>query len=256
MLIRVILVLIIFSSFPLVANADILITESERMELVNFDGKWSFEYEWKPTSSYELKTDEGTIHIRTAHYENFLYVLLDVIPDKTFSKGMDKSIICFENRDEDVQEKNNFCFSSVLNISTGKTFQDGGISFQNSNYKLIKNLEGFIGIGGISDENDRYSKIPHVTYEYKIPIDSLGRSNVYGFYVYVLDHDSGNIYTWPENVLEGNKKIPHSEKWGTIISPDKTLPEFHLGLILLVAFIPILVIRYFTRSSVLGLKLK
>lgn len=252
-----IVVFICFFSIPITVNATTIpITFSDYIESVEFDGKWTYESEWKPSSATELKTDEGIIYIKTAHKENFLYVLLDVIPDKIFSKAMDKSIICFENRDENVQVKNNFCFSAALNISTGKTFQDGAVSIQNSNYKLIKNPEGFIGIGGISDENDRYSKIPHVTYEYKIPIDSLGRSNVYGFYVYVLDHDTGNIYTWPENILEENKKIPSSEKWGTIISPDKTLPEFHLGLILLIAFIPILIIGYFTSASNLVLKLK
>jgi hypothetical protein len=243
-MLKIILAFLILSGFPLVANADILITESERMELVDFDGKWSFEYEWKPTSRNELKTDDGTIYIRTAHYGNFIYVLLDVIPDKTFSKGMDKSIICFENRDESIQEENNYCFSAILNISTGKTFQNGGISVLNSNYKLIKNPEEFIGIGGISDENDRYSKTPHVTYEYKIPIDFFGRSNVYGFYLYILDHDSQKIYTWPAKILDENEKIPPTEKWGEIISPDKTLPEFHLGVILLISMMPVVLIRH------------
>jgi hypothetical protein len=253
---RVILILIILASFPILAHANIPITQSIPMVNTEFDGKWSFEYEWKPTSKTELETDEGTIFIRTAHNGNFLYVLLDVIPDKTFSKGMDKSIICFENRNEEVKSEKNYCFSAILNISTGKTFESGAISFYNSNYKLIKSPEGFIGIGGISDENDRYSKIPHATYEYRIPIDSIGRSNVYGFYVYVLDHDSENVYTWPKNVLEENKRIPSSEKWGIMFSPDKTLPEFHLGIVFLIAFIPILIIGYFTKSSNLSVKLK
>ena len=134
-----------------------------------------------------------------------------------------------------------------MNVSTGKTFQSGALSVQNSNYKLIKNPEGFVGIGGISDENDRYSKIPHTTYEYKIPIDFFGRSNVYGFYVYVLDHDSEKVYTFPANILEDNQKIPPTEKWGQIISPDKTLPEFHLGIVLLIGLIPIILIGYFRK---------
>ena len=247
MFLKIIFILLVFSSFPIIANADILITQDKGVELINFDGKWSFEYEWKPTTRYELKTDEGTIYIRTAHYENFLYVLLDVIPDKTFSKAMDKSIICFENRSEDYQMQNNYCFSAILNVSTGKTLQSGALSVQNSNYKLIKNPEGFVGIGGISDENDRYSKIPHTTYEYKIPIDFFGRSNVYGFYVYVLDHDSEKVYTFPANILEDNQKIPPTEKWGQIISPDKTLPEFHLGIVLLIGLIPIILIGYFRK---------
>ncbi|MGH1567592.1 MAG: hypothetical protein ACRBBZ_00040 [Nitrosopumilus sp.] len=56
----------------------------------------------------ESKTEEGIIYVRTAHIENSIYVLLDVLPDKTISKGMDKAIICFENRNEDVQIENNY----------------------------------------------------------------------------------------------------------------------------------------------------
>ena len=48
--------------------------------------------------------------------------------------------------------------------------------------------------------------------------------------MYILDHDSQNAYTWPKIILDENKKIPISNKWGEIISPDKTLPEFHLGI--------------------------
>jgi len=52
-----------------------------------------------------------------------------------------------------------------------------------------------------------------------------------------------------------DKKFLHLKR-GQIISSDKTLPEFHLGIILLIAFIPILIIGYFTKSSNLSLKLK
>jgi hypothetical protein len=248
---RIILILLIVSSFPILANAQILITESDSIDLVEFDGKWSFVKEWKQSSRTEIKTDNGIIYIRTSHYGNFLYVLLDVIPDQTPTKGNDKAIICIENRSDENKIEKDYCFSAIVNVSTGKTFESGAVSAYNSNYKLIKNPEGFIGIGGISDENDRYSKTPHATYEYRIPIDFFGRSNVYGFYVYILDQNSNNVYTWPENILEGDQKIPPSEKWGTIISPDKTLPEFHLGMILFFAFVPIALIGYFRKISII-----
>ena len=53
----------------------------------------SFLSESKPTSLTKSKTEERIIHIRTAHYENFIYVLLDVLPDKIMSKGWPKTIL-------------------------------------------------------------------------------------------------------------------------------------------------------------------
>lgn len=233
---------------PIIANAEIPITLSDPIINVKFDGKWTSDSEWKSSTVTEIKTNDGPIYIRTAHNGDFIYVLLDVIPDKTLSKGSDKSIICFENRSVETKEQKNYCFSAAVNIATGKTLESNAISVQNSNYKLIKNSDGFFGIGGFSDENNRYTNIPHANYEYRIPIDLFGRSNVYGFYVYVLDHDSRNVYTWPPNILDENQKIPSSEKWGTIISLDKTLPEFHLGIVLLLSIIPVIVISYFRKN--------
>ena len=233
---------------PVTTAFAVPITYSDEIEKVEFDGRWSFEREWKASTRTELKTDDGTIFIKTAHKDEFIYVLLDVLPDKTFSKGMDKAIVCFENRESDDTKEKNYCFTSALNVSTGKTFESNGISKVNSNYKLIKNAQGFESIGGISDENDRYSKTPHVTYEYKIPIDLFGRSSMYGFYVYILDYDLGKTYTYPQNVLEENEKIPPTEKWATMISPDKTLPEFHLGIVLLIGIIPIIIMSYFRKN--------
>jgi len=105
-----------------------------------------------------------------------------------------------------------------------------------------------IGISNVSDENDRYTTIPHSTYEFRIPTDVIGRYNAYGFYMGVYDAHSNKVYAWPQNLTsEGPLKIPSPNMWGQMVSPDKSLPEFSLPLLaLLVSMISLV---YFSRKK-------
>ena len=51
-----------------------------------------------------------------------------------------------------------------------------------------------------------------------------------------------SIYTWPKQILDEKQKIPSTKKWGEIISLDKTVPEFHLGIIFLIFLLSIVII--------------
>jgi len=82
-------------------------------------------------------------------------------------------------------------------------------------------------VGGISDQNDRYSKVPHPSYEFKIPVELLGRYDRYGFFVGVYHSEEHSSYTWPENInVDLSLELPSPSKWGVIFSPDKSLPEY------------------------------
>ena len=59
-----------------------------------------------------------------------------------------------------------------------------------------------------------------------------------------------SVYTWPKQILDGKQKIPSTEKWGEVISLDKTVPEFHLGIILLVSLLPIVTIQYYRKIPI------
>ena len=99
-----------------------------------------------------------------------------------------------------------------------------GIIGLNGHFQKIPNPEDYIAIGNVSDENDRYSKIPHVSYEFRIPIDVLGRSDNYGFYMAVFEANSNVIYSWPTEVQQNRIfTIPSPSVWGEIISPDKSM---------------------------------
>ncbi len=126
--------------------------------------------------------------MRTAHQENFVYVFLDVIIDKRLDKGSDKAVICFdiENDKNEFADSDDYCFIATLGKEIGSTLQ-GESSLDTNNFQNIQNPEGFIGIGAVSDENDRYSIIPHASYEFRIPTDLIGRSDNYGYYVGIYD---------------------------------------------------------------------
>lgn len=229
----ILLVAIMLMSLPIVFSFDesfaipepILITQSTGLHNVIFDGKWTHETEWKQSSHNLLSYDDIVIHLRTAHQENFIYVFVDPISDLTLDENLDETTVCFdaENNKNKIPDNNDYCFSVTLNQEQGILQQ--GIS--DGNYDLVNDVE-FIAISSVSDENDRYSKIPHPSYEFRIPIDLLERSDNYGFYVSVYDASSDKYYSWPKNITRDNTKIPSPSNWGDIISPDKSLPEMHL----------------------------
>ncbi len=226
----------IFSSENVFAlsTEPILITVSSHMKDIIFDGKWTFFSEWKKTSLTTIPFDDKQIILRTAHFENFIYVFVDSVNDYTLNTGMDKATICFDgqNNKNKISDKNDYCFSSTLGHKQGIVFQGGSISAVSGNFQKISNPENFIAISSVSDENDRYTKTPHPSYEFKIPTDLIQRSNNYGFYLSVYDAGSDTFYIFPKETQRENLlKIPSPSQWGDIISPDKSLPELNLPIL-------------------------
>ncbi|MGY5143375.1 MAG: hypothetical protein ACW9XH_02730 [Candidatus Nitrosopumilus sp. bin_32a] len=239
--------LIIFSLKDVYAISEpILITQSSGMNDVIFDGKWTNYLEWKPSSYNMISYDDGSkIYLRTAHYENFIYVFVDPINDQTLDKNSDKATICIDGKNEKnmLPDNNDFCFTVALGQNQGKVFQGNSISKQSGHFKRISTIDNFIAISNTSDENDRYTTIPHPSYEFKIPIEIIKRSNNYGFYMSVYDANTNTFYSWPKEIhRDGHFDIPSPEKWGDIISPDKSLPEFNFSSFILIFLVSAIII--------------
>lgn len=233
-------ILLLISSFTLIGISSVyaeefMITKTSDAYNIIFDGKWTFTEEWKRSSMYGIEYDNGRIIVRLSHDFENIYVLLDVLVDRTKSHIADSAVICFDvNVDGGNFLKNDdFCFYAAMDSSNPKMFQGGSDSVISGNLKNIDSHPDLITVGGFSDENDRHSKIPHATYEYKIPIEILGYSDVYGFYIQVYDADKDKRYTWPQEAI--NEKYPYiasPDNWGELISPDKSIPEFPFPLLL------------------------
>ena len=216
---------------------NILITKSNSMEEINFDGKWTFYNEWKQTSWNSIKSDNNTVfHLRIAHQENFIYILMDVISDTNANIGSDKATVCIDSKNNKSKffDSDDYCFIVQLGernfIDTLLNKQDNFVIQGNSQEKSFEELKkikvkDFVGIGTMSDKEDKYSEISHVSYEFKIPIELIGRSDNYGFYVNVFDASSNVVYSWPEDIKLESFEIPSPSLWGNLISPDKSLLE-------------------------------
>jgi len=78
----------------------ILITISPSMEHVIFDGKWTNNLEWKQSSHnmYAYDNGEMIIHLRTAHFGDYIYVFVDPVNDLTLDEKMDEATICFDGK--------------------------------------------------------------------------------------------------------------------------------------------------------------
>ncbi len=236
--------LIAFTLFPIqnvLANSEpILISKSLYMEDVIFDGKWT-NLEWKHSSHNQINYEEYnvSIHLRTAHQGDYIYIFIDPVDDLTLDEFNDEATVCFDakNEKQETFDENDFCFSVLLGSDTGNIFQGTSIDDSKSIMKKIDNIENFIAISSVSDQDDRYSKTPHPSYEFKIPIKLFERSDNYGFYLSVYDASLEKFYSWPHNATRENSQIPSPSSWGDIISPDKSLPEMNLPIMILVILI-------------------
>jgi len=242
----IILPLAILLSTSLSYGEELPITLSTNLEDVIFDGIWSFQTEWKPSSLTRVESDGSNFVIRYAHdYENLL-ILVSVVSDITPSRISDKALVCIDSKNNggDIPQKDDYCFVAKVGSNMPTTLQGGGLNAVQGHYQKIENHPELIAVGGISGEWDRYSKIPHSSYEFKIPLEIIGKSNNYGIFIAVHDADSGNYFGWPSDVkIEKYPFIPEPNKWGQLISPDKSIPEFNLPFLILlpaIAFVAIL----------------
>ncbi len=214
------------------ATDQVLITISPAMANVVFDGKWTFYEEWKESSLDTFIYPDGTtIYFRSAHYKNFIYFMIDDVSDVSFSKGSDRATICLsENNNETlVPNSNDYCFVNTLSSKTSYVLQGGSPLALTGHFKKIDNPASYIGIAAISGDNDHYTPVPHASYEFRIPIDFIGRSDIYSMYVQIYHANSNKYYSWPTNSIPENLfQIASPTEWGQLISPDKTLPEFNL----------------------------
>jgi len=230
----------------------ILISLSSDLDQVIFDGKWTTTSEWKKSSYNHLKFDDGTeIHLRTAHQENFIYIQINAASDMIINKGSDSAIVCFDTKNDKttIPQTDDYCFSTSLGRNSYFTYQGGNVLAINGFFKKITNDKDFVAIGTVSDKVDRYNKTPHASYEFRIPLDVLGRSDNYGFYVSVFDADTQNHYSWPYNIEKKSiLSIPSPSQWGDLISPDKSLPEFNFSM-LLSFLIPLTITIIITRFT-------
>lgn len=241
------LILLIFSGFSIVyAFESIPITVSGTLDKIIFDGKWTFEYEWKASSLNTYSYDNDTqIILRSAHQGNFVYIFLDAITDYHLDELNDHAVICFDTKNDktEIPNSNDYCFMTWLDDKNISVYNGNETSSDDNYFKKIPNPVDFVGISAASDTNDRYTPIPHPSYEFRIPTDLIGRENVYGFYFLVYDGHMNKTYTYPQNLKSENFiKVPSPSVWGEIYSPDKSLPEFSLPTISFALSIVLIVI--------------
>ena len=229
----------------------ILISISSSLDNVVFDGKWTNSDEWKQSSYDRLTFDDGTeIHLRTAHQDDFIYVQINSASDMFIDKGADSAVVCFDTKNDKtiMPQSDDYCFFTTLNGKKSFSYQGSNTPAINGYFRKILNDKDFIAIGSPSDKHDRYNKTPHPSYEFKIPLSLLGRSDNYGFFISVFDAHTKNHYSWPYKIdNQSIVSITSPSQWGDIVSPDKSLPEFNPSLLLVIIFPIILGMQLFSK---------
>ena len=247
------LLIILFSSTTAFAYEPIPITISSTMDKLVLDGKWTHPIEWKQSSLNEFVYDDQTkIILRTAHQGDFVYVFIDAISDYTLDKNADRAIICFDSKNNKSikPDADDYCFISVLE-GTNHSLQGGSPIAINGHFEKIHDHKNTVVLSSISDRNDRYSKTPHPSFEFKIPIDIIERNSVYGFYYQVFDANKNMVYEYPKNMYHISAiKISSPSEWGEVFSPDKSIPEFNLPILIMILSIGL--ITFFSKTKYLN----
>ena len=238
--------------FPIVYADELFITFTDADSEIILDGKWSNAHEWKKSSETIITQDnKKSFALRYAHNYEQIFVLIDVVDDISANSLKDKSLLCFEAETTEssiIDESKIYCFEKMLDGNLVTLIKN--VETLESSYKKIKNPPNVVATSGLSDQNDRYSKIPHISYEFQIPIDIIGRSNEYNVYVEVFDAETNSIMTWPSNPDVTESFLTNSTEWGKMISPDKSIPEFPSPLIVFaILIVTILVIQLKLKTS-------
>jgi len=243
------MVLILFSGLGQFAfPQETAITRSDRMNDVIFDGKWTFYEEWKVSALETIITENDPIYIRTAHQDNFIYVMLAVTADRT-PNFEDYSIVCFDTTISNSSEisKGIYCFK--VNVGSDKPITLGWDK-KSQSFLQIENHEELVSVGGASDENGYYKKYPHTSFEFKIPLNLLQRYDRYGFFVGVYDSAKPASYTWPDEInLDPSSNLPPPKSWGELVSPDKSLPEYDWPILALVITVSVMILFTSKRTK-------
>ena len=193
---------------------------SDTMPYVNFDGEWSFGQEWKQSTLNQFGNDDFPMILRIGHFDDFLYVHVNNLFDLTNNKSADRTTVCLSPIQSN-PENDYWCFVASRGINSGHTLEGNAQSYFDGNLKLISNPPDFIGVGGTSSVGDRYMITPHAAYEFKIPLDYVGKSYDYRILVKTVDGD--NVYTFPENLMNSPNGLPSMDYWGILSSKDKTM---------------------------------
>ena len=211
------------------ADEPIKVTVSNTFDDVIFDGSWSFKQEWKASALDQFRFNGNDLILRTAHQDNYLYVLIDVLGDITHDHMADRAVVCIDGKETSkIADDSDWCYVATRGSKNGHTLNGGSMIYRTGHFQIEKNHPDFIAIGGTSAEHDRYLKTPHAAYEFKIPIEQIGFENEYGFFMQVFD--GNDVMAYP-NEHSGNypQKIPSPERWGMIISPDRSISSEHFN---------------------------
>ena len=231
---KIVLVIVTFSIAVLLSNtafADgpIKVTISNTLDDVIFDGEWSFKQEWKASTLDKFRFNGDDLVLRTAHQDNYIYIMIDVLGDVPYDHIADRAIVCFDGKEtSSMADESDWCYVATRGSKNGHTLNGGSPIYQTSHFNLQKNHPEFIAVGGTSGPNDRYIKMHHAAYEFRIPIEQIGFEDEYGFFMQVFDRN--DVMTYPsEHSGKYPQKIPSPKQWGLMISPDRSISAEHFN---------------------------
>ena len=127
------LCVIALSSNAAFSDEPIKITISDTFNDVIFDGEWSFRQEWKASSLDQFRFDDDDLILRSAHQDNFMYILIDVLGDVKNDHMADRAIVCFDGKETSkMADESDWCYVATRGSKNGHTLNGGSPIYQTS----------------------------------------------------------------------------------------------------------------------------
>lgn len=211
--IPILLVILIPLLFVNCVNAIEKIDSFKSINDITIDGKWTNVDEWNDTLEESLIFSEGSgkAYLRVKHDINYLYILVDFVTYNDTKTG-DGCIVVLDTKHDGGSSVQQDDLAVLIRWNSPSeiypAIQWGGWLY---NWEFLPS--NFEAKSSIESENNPYSNIPHVIFEFKIPKSSLNSSSTtLGFLVFVIC-DNENIKGALPIIFDTQKP----DNWGDLL---------------------------------------
>ncbi len=200
------------------------------------DGKYTLESEWNDAKLTKFQSNGHDFYMQTKQDDNFVYLFFDGVdfqadPTDNSTSVRYQVLSCFDvNADKaDKKQPDDFCLIQTVYNEFGKLVrtENAELKYTSEGESLDKSMvHDYEAMWAFGNDNDKFEKSNHLSYEIKIPKESVMSKDRFGFnFRMFFGSASDDLVQLSDGVIwppESDKDNPST--WGTL-SMTKQIPS-------------------------------